>query len=221
MLMHHLPNEIEANIAVTMDEAVAHSYDLPPRDVGIACFRVGGDLTARLAEYFKRANDRILMQAAGDKGGLVEIFTNDRASLAANNMSSRSPASRSGNSAIDCLGVSQDRLASDEIAARLDSFALDEIDRTSEELLQCIFQLNQNAKIVADSRLERHEEVRVAARWIEVTATCGRTEDFQASHAVTTANGSKGVTPFDYVSLGGHVRSCLKFILTTDRQEMP
>ena len=74
MLVRHLPNEIKANISVAVDEAMAHAYDLPPRDIGIASFRIGGDLAGRLTEYFERANDRILVQTAGKKGGLVKIF---------------------------------------------------------------------------------------------------------------------------------------------------
>jgi hypothetical protein len=34
MLVRHLPNEIKANISIAMDEAMAHAYDLPPRDIG-------------------------------------------------------------------------------------------------------------------------------------------------------------------------------------------
>lgn len=53
MLMCHLPNEIKANISVAVDEAMAHAYDLPPRDIGIASFRIGGYLAGRLTKYFE------------------------------------------------------------------------------------------------------------------------------------------------------------------------
>src|ERR1700754_357566 len=104
----------------------------------------------------------------------------ERASFAANSLSSRSAASRSGKSAIDYLGVSQDRLAADEISARLHRFALDEIDRAPEKLLQLILKFNQCAKIVADSRLECHEKVDIAAGWIEINAARSRTKNLQA-----------------------------------------
>src|SRR6185436_10451897 len=74
MLVRNLPNEIEANIAIAVDESMTHAYDLPPRDIGIASFRIGGDLAGCFAKYFERANDRILVQTAGKEGGLVETF---------------------------------------------------------------------------------------------------------------------------------------------------
>lgn len=72
--MRHLPNEIEADFSVAVDEAMAHANDLPPRDIGIASFRIGRNLAGCLAKYFERANDRILMQTAGKEGRLVEAL---------------------------------------------------------------------------------------------------------------------------------------------------
>ena len=109
--------------------------------------------------------------------------------------------------------ASQDSPAADEISARLNRFALDEVDRAPEKFLQLILKLNQCAEIVSDSRLECHEEVGIAAAWIEITTARSRTKDLQAGHAMAAADSGKGIATFDNVSLGGHVRSCLKLTL--------
>lgn len=106
MLVRHLPNEIKANISVAVDEAMAHAYDLPPRDIGIASFRIGGDLAGRLTKYSSERMTAFWCRRLVRKAVSLRSLMKERASLAANSMSSRSAASRSGKSAIDCLGVS-------------------------------------------------------------------------------------------------------------------
>ena len=221
MLVRHLPNEIEANISVAVDEAMAHSDDLPPRDIGIASFRIGGDLAGRLTKHFERANDRILVQRLARKAASLRSWTKERASFAANSMSSRSAASRSGKSAID-------RLASLRIAWRRMKFRLASTASRStrstgrpRRFSSSSLSSTNAAKIVADSRLECHEKVGIAADWIEITAARSRTEDLQAGHAMAAADAIEASHFSTIVSLSGHVRSCLKLIITTDRREMP
>ena len=74
MLANHAPNEVEPNIDVAVDEAVAHAYDVAPRYIGMADFHVGRNLVGGLADHFKRANHGILVQTAGKEASLVKSF---------------------------------------------------------------------------------------------------------------------------------------------------
>src|SRR5215467_6736892 len=71
------------------------------------------------------------------------------ASFAASSMSSNNAASRSPGSAIDRLGFFENSAAANEIAAGLDSFALDEVDGAAEERLQCFLEIEEGGETVA------------------------------------------------------------------------
>lgn len=72
---------------------------------------------------------------------------------------------RSGKSAVDGLGLLEDRSSANEIPARLDSLALDEIDGPPEKPLQRLLQIGEDRMIVAGGRLEGDEEIGVAFDW--------------------------------------------------------
>src|ERR1051326_5632533 len=119
-------------------------------------------------------------------------------------MSSSDAASRAGNSAIDRFGLVEDRAAADEIAARFDRLALDQIDRAAEELFERVLQIGETGEGVARRRLEGDEEIGVAAVAIEVAAAGRGAEDFQPRDAVAPAQLGEGLAFFGDVGL--HVR---------------
>src|SRR6478672_3433774 len=107
--------------------------------------------------------------------------------LCGNNMPRRSAASRSGNSAIDGFSLFQDRAAADEIPARLDRLALDEIDRAPKKAFQRVLKIGECRKIVAGGRFEGDEEIGIALIRIETRVTRSRAEDLQPCHAIAAA----------------------------------
>jgi hypothetical protein len=135
MLAHDCPDNIESYVAVAMDQAMPHAGNVAPGDLGICGLGLGGDFACRLAENLQRPNDSVLMQAARNKGCFVEPF----------NKASRVPRSQQqrrvarGQSVIYRFGLGQDRAAADEVAARIDRLALDEVDRAPEQALQRLF----------------------------------------------------------------------------------
>src|SRR6266480_2291552 len=106
--------------------------------------------------------NRLARKAASSRPSI-----NPCASRAASNISRRRAASRWGSSAIDRFGFFQDHPAADEIPARLDRLALDEIDRAPEKPLQPLLQISEGRKIVLGGRLEGDEEVSIAAVRVE------------------------------------------------------
>ena len=89
-------------------------------------------------------------------------------------MSRSSDASRlAAASATDRLGLGEDTGAAEVVAAGLDSFALDELDRTAEQRFQGLPEIGEDGEIVADGWLERDEEVGVATRRVEIVSARG------------------------------------------------
>jgi len=107
-------------------------------------------------------------------------------------------------SAIHGFGLSQDRAPADEIPARLDCLALDEVHRAPEKLLQRLLQIREGGKIVAGIRQDGDKEINIAAARIEFGITRSRAEDLQPRHAVPAAERGQSVTLFlDFGPHGG------------------
>jgi hypothetical protein len=61
MVTHHRPDQIEAYVAVAVDEAVAHAGDVAPGNFGMSDLCGSRNLACSLADNFHRSNDRVLV----------------------------------------------------------------------------------------------------------------------------------------------------------------
>jgi hypothetical protein len=68
----HAPNNIEANVAIVVNESMAQSCHLRPRDFGMRCAEWLRDFSRSLAHDFELADDGALMLAAGEKRRFIQ-----------------------------------------------------------------------------------------------------------------------------------------------------
>lgn len=167
---------------------MSHADDLAPWDRGIGAPRRGGDFAGCLADDFQRADDGILVKAAGAECGLVDTLEEIERVLGGNSMCRSSAWSADGLSAIDRFGTRQDLAAEDVVAAGLHGVPVHEIDGAAQEVLQVVGQAEIALQCSeAGCRLELDEEIRVAAIEVEIGAACRRAEDRQPAHRVAAA----------------------------------